>query len=76
MLYQNNCRLLILPSAQTCLICPENVTGEMKAFTSQCQLRKGHDSISNYDVHRIVCSARILDTLCFCKDFFYLSSLF
>ena len=49
----HNCRLVILASAQTCLICPDRVTGETKAFASQCKLRKGHDGIRNYDAHII-----------------------
>ena len=31
-LYQHNCRLLILASAQTCLFCPDRLTSETKAF--------------------------------------------
>ena len=54
---------IIVRSDQTCLICPDHVTGKTKAFTSQCKLRKGHDGKRNYDdVHRIVCSAILLDT--------------
>ena len=30
-------------------ICPDRVTGETNAFTSQCKLHKGHNSIRNYD---------------------------
>ena len=46
-------------------MCSDRMTGKMKAFTSQCKLRKGHDGIGNYDAHRIDCDARILDTICF-----------
>ena len=53
-LISNNCRLLILASAQTCLTCPDRVTGEAKASASQYKLRKGHDGICNYDEHIIV----------------------
>ena len=35
----------------------------------QCILRKGHDGIRNYDAHIFVCSARIMDTVFFFKDF-------
>ena len=45
-IYQNNCRLLILASAQTCLIFSDRVTGEMTAFTSQCKLRKGRNAMT------------------------------
>ena len=67
---QNNCRLLILESVQTCLDCPYRVTGETKTVTSQCKLRKGHDGIRNYDAYRVDFSASIFDTVCFYKDFF------
>ena len=40
--------------SQTCLICPDRVTGETKAFTSQCKLHKGHDGIRNHGANRIV----------------------
>ena len=50
----NNCLLLIIASAQTCLICTDRVTGETEAFASQSKLRKGHDGIRNYDAYRIV----------------------
>ena len=59
----------ILASAQTGLIRPDRVTGETKAFTSQCKLRKGHDGIRNYDAHRIICSARIMDSAFFQRLF-------
>ena len=39
--------------SQTCLICPDRVTGETKAFTSQCKLHKGHDGIRNHGANRI-----------------------
>ena len=68
-----NSRLLILSSAQTCSICPDRVTGETKAVASQCELRKGHDGRRNYDAHRVVRSAKILE---FFKDLFYSASLF
>ena len=74
--YQNNCRLLILASAQTYLICPDRVTGETKTSASQCKLRKGHDGIRNYDAYRVYFSARILDTMIFFQRLFYLASLF
>ncbi len=35
------------------VICPDRVSGETKAFTSQCKLRKSLDGIRNYDAHRI-----------------------
>ena len=38
---------VLLYSAKTCLISPECGTGETKAFTSQCKLRKGYDGIRN-----------------------------
>ena len=74
--YQDNWRLVILESAQTCFICSDRVTDETKAFTPQCKLRIGHDSIRNYDAHIIVCSARISNTMCFLKDVFHLALLF
>ena len=52
------------------------MTGETKAFTSQCKLREGHDGIRNYDMHRIVCHASILDTNVLFQRFIYLASLF
>ena len=45
--------MLIIASAQTCLFCPDRVTGEAKAFTSQCKLRKRYYGIRNYDAHTI-----------------------
>ena len=75
-IHRHNCRLLILASAQTWLICPNSVTGETTAFTSQCKLHKGRNCIRNYDTHIIVCSARILDTMWFLKDFCFISLLY
>ena len=46
------------------------MTGETKTSTSHCKLRKGLDGIRSYDAHRIDCSTRIMDTMCFFKDFF------
>ena len=70
------CRLIIISSAQTCLNCPDRVTGGAKMSTSQCKLRKGHDGIRNYDAYRVDFSASILDTMCFSKILFYLASQF
>ena len=47
---------------------PDRETGGAK--TSQCKLRKDHDEIRNYDVHRVDFSASILDTLCFSNILF------
>ena len=66
----------MLVAALTCLICSDRVTGETKAFTSQCKLRKGHDGIRNYDAYKVDFSARNLNTVCFFKGFYYLASLF
>ena len=71
--YQNNCRLLILESVQTCLNCPDRVAGETKTFTSQCNLRKGHEGIRNYNAYRVGFSASMFDTVCFYKDSFFIS---
>ena len=59
-----------MSSAQTCLNCPDRVTGGAKTSTSQCKLRKGHDGIRNHDAYRVDFSASILDTLCFPKIIF------
>ena len=69
----NNCRLLIISSAQTCLNFPDRLTGGAKTSTSQCELRKGHDGIRNYDAYRVDFSASILDTICFPNILFFLS---
>ena len=53
-------RIIILSFVNSC---PDCVAGETKAFTSQCKLREGHDGIRNYDVHRLACNARIMDTM-------------
>ena len=41
------------------------MTGETKAFTSQCKLRKGNDGIRNYDAYKVDFSARNLNTVVF-----------
>ena len=56
--------------AETCLNCPDRVTGSTKTSTSQCKLRKGHDGIRNYDAYRVDFSASIMDTMCFFKHSF------
>ena len=64
---------LIISSAQTCLNCPDRVTGGAKTSTSQGKLRKGHDGIRTYDAYKVDFSAIILDTMCFSNIRFYLA---
>ena len=50
-----------MSSAQTCLNCPDRVTGGAKISTSQRKLRKGHDGISTTNLDACVCVFAKLD---------------
>ena len=37
------------------------MNAETKVFASQCKIRKGHEGRRNYDMHKVVGSAKILE---------------
>ncbi len=61
--------MLNISSAQTCLNCPDRVTGKTKTPTSQCKLRKGHDGMTRTEL----ISAPASWTRCVFQRFFFIS---